>query len=494
MKKTAERILCCLFTICLTVSSLYGLTKLTERKESYTKYAYFFNQNKDFDVMFYGTSHVINGVLPMELWEDYGITSYNFGGHSNKMATTYWSLVNSLDYAKPKVVVVDLLHLATNWKSSDIFSFLHQSFDAFPLSANKVRAVYDLLDDPYLEADIEAGAVRESAEPRNRFGLLWEFASYHSRWNDIHEDDFDPFERIEKGAESRVGVFPATLDRIDSSVTYEDLRTGEIYLRKMIELCQENDIEIIITYLPFPATEEQQMEANHGYAIAEEYGIEYINFLDMDIIDYETDCYDMGHLNPSGAKKVTSYLGRHLMDNYGIESHLDDPDYSHWADEMAMYDYQKNCFFQLDDTLYNHLLLLYDDKITAIIDIRNRDIFKDSESLALLENAGVDAPKLNDSTDFIIFYEGQQIAVLDNVRNNTDAFDTDLGKVKLYKTKDDIPAISINDTEYLICDNADADMAMTLYRGDDEEAFDTISFNYSYSQDSAQLENITAQR
>jgi hypothetical protein len=67
-----------------------------ERKASDFKYANFFEQDEDFDVLFFGTSHVINGIFPMELWNEYGIVSYNFGGHGNEIATSYWDNIDAV--------------------------------------------------------------------------------------------------------------------------------------------------------------------------------------------------------------------------------------------------------------------------------------------------------------------------------------------------------------------------------------------------------------
>ena len=147
--KVAARIIGCLLTICLTIGLLASVTDLTERKASDSKYADFF-QDRDYDVLFMGTSHVINGVFPMELWNEYGITSYNFGGHSNQIPTTYWVMENALDYVTPKVIVIDCLTLSSEHKCAEEFSFLHLSMDAFPLSLTKIRAIWDLLDDPRL--------------------------------------------------------------------------------------------------------------------------------------------------------------------------------------------------------------------------------------------------------------------------------------------------------------------------------------------------------
>ena len=173
MKKRTKQIIGTFMTLLLTVLLLSVLTSVTERKASREKYRDFFTQKEDFDVLFLGTSHVINAIYPMELWKDYGIVSYNFGGHGSQIATTYWTLKNALDYTNPKLVVMDCLSLSSAKKGNDVFSFFHQAFDSFPLTYNKLSAIWDLLDDPGLDETIVNGTARESDEPRTKIGLLW---------------------------------------------------------------------------------------------------------------------------------------------------------------------------------------------------------------------------------------------------------------------------------------------------------------------------------
>ena len=95
----------------LTIMIFFGiifLQKTTMRDSSGFKYRPFLQEDTEYDVLFFGTSHVINGIFPMQLWNDYGITSYNFGGHANSLAMAYWTMVNAVEYHKPKVAVLDL--------------------------------------------------------------------------------------------------------------------------------------------------------------------------------------------------------------------------------------------------------------------------------------------------------------------------------------------------------------------------------------------------
>ena len=194
--KKAARIIGCVITLFLTVGLLFYVTNLTERKASDNKYHDFF-RDRDYDVLFFGTSHVINGVFPMELWKEYGITSFNCGGTSNELATTYWIMENALDYVTPEVVVIDGLHLSSDRKYATP-ARVHFSLDAFPLSLTKIRAIRDLTDPPGEDADTETEDAEKDNQKNTRLELLWDFSVYHSRWKELTKDDFSPSASREK--------------------------------------------------------------------------------------------------------------------------------------------------------------------------------------------------------------------------------------------------------------------------------------------------------
>ncbi len=424
MQKNVKNILGCIVTLCLTIIMLGKLTELMERKSSEEKYADFFEQEADFDVLFMGTSHVINGVYPMELWNDYGIVSYNFGGHSSQMATTYWVMENALDYTTPEVVVIDCFACTGQWKSSDIFSYIHQSMDAFPLSTTKIRAINDLLNDENMDEAIENGVARTGDEPRTKIGLLWNYSVYHSRWNEIGYQDFEVGRNIEKGAETRIAVSTGELNRIDTSLKVEGEFVGEDYLRKMIEDCQSRDIEVLLVYLPYPAGEWDQKESNYVYDIAEEYGVNYINFLDVDVINYQTDLYDeASHLNSSGARKVTEYLGEYLREEYGVSDQRANPEYAFWNEDYEEYAALKDRYIKEQEELIPYLMLLSKDDLDITIDVRNRDVFNNDRIMSLLQNLGVDIAQLNEETDVIFIRNGGEKAEV--ICNQTEVSDYD---------------------------------------------------------------------
>ena len=152
---------------------LFFAAFVLNKKDSHFKTRPFFTEKQNFDVLFLGTSHGVNAFFPMELWNDYGIISYNLSYHNAMLPMQYWVLKNALHYKKPKLVVIDLFWLSQGTKSDpNRFGSVHTVFDEFPLTMDKLRAVDDILND----------SVPASKDSKAKFGLLFPFSLYHNRW------------------------------------------------------------------------------------------------------------------------------------------------------------------------------------------------------------------------------------------------------------------------------------------------------------------------
>ena len=477
--------------LCITICLLCKATDLLELKTSDKKYADFFKQKEPFDVLFLGTSHVINGIFPMELWNNDGIVSYNFGGHANEIATTYWVMRNALDYTSPKVVVIDCLQLRRDRKTSVKFSNVHQSLDTFPLSRNKIRAIEDILDDPKMDELIADGKTDTGTEPRTKIGLLWNFSVYHARWNELKEDDFQPSPNKEKGAKSRLAVVRGEMEPIPPEQKSKPDTTGELYLRKMIEECRDRGIEILLTYLPFPATADQQAEANRASELAQEYGLNYINFLNMDLVDFQTDLYDSNsHLNPSGARKVTAYLGDYLKSHYDLPDRRTDKAYSFWADDYEDYNELKDQNLRKQESLINYLMLLSGDAIDIAIDVRKPEAFENRWILSLMNNIGIDKTALDLNTRFILKKENGESCVLPALEPGEER-QTPCGTVQ-YSADEEEYTLSLDGKT--VCTGKfedDAGMRITVFRNGRQ--VDSVGFTY-YVNSVKEVESINAER
>ena len=333
--------------ICFEV--VYNLTK---RKYAYEKTADFFSQEENFDVLFFGSSHMMNGVFPMQLWNDYGIVAYNMGNPSESISTTYYNMLLSQEHTNSELIVIDGWSTIFNEKIIMDEEHIHNSLDAYPISYTKYLAVKNIFDEKnILEREVE---------------FLFNFSLYHSRWDELIEDDFISGKKYEKGAESRISVATPnrTSDFNDINIYNEEETINMLYLKKIIEYCKENDIEVLVTYLPYPAGDISIKVSKYLQIICDEYDVNYINFLSMDVVDYNTDCYDEdSHLNPSGARKVTDYLGKYIMENYDIPDQRENEAYSFLYKDYDEYiDLKIENLEKNKKNSNNYLMLLYDEE------------------------------------------------------------------------------------------------------------------------------------
>ena len=92
---------------------------------------------------------------------------------------------------------------------------------------------------------------------------MWNYSVYHTRWNELTEDDFAVSYTKEKGAESRIAVAtPNEILSVPADNKMEGETVGTEYLRIMMEDCQGREIEVLLVYLPFPASKSKHMDTN----------------------------------------------------------------------------------------------------------------------------------------------------------------------------------------------------------------------------------------
>lgn len=366
---------CVVFLFTLVIL-LCGVNGILLKKDSKEKLIPFFQEKENFDVLFFGVSHMQVGVLPMELWKDYGIVSFNFGESGSKLPWSYWALKNALDYTEPSLVVLDVRSVEA--EEMAYYSYVRTNFDEFPLSKTKIEAAMDLF-----------------TTWEERMSFLIPLLEYHNRWIDLGQEDFQKIStRTDKGARFYYGSnLKVAVPSKYNTLNYEDkLPPGEVggtYLRKIIELCQNEGIDVILVEIPYPANGKSQRYANGIYDIAAEYDVDYINFLRMDgIVNFNTDMNDSNaHMNDSGSRKVTNYLGKYIQENYNIPDHRQDVAYESWYADYEEFKKDKYDRLREQDRMDVALMLLSDKNLNYSIYIDGKaGVWIDERMLQLVEN------------------------------------------------------------------------------------------------------------
>ncbi|MBQ6385739.1 MAG: hypothetical protein IJJ38_06195 [Lachnospiraceae bacterium] len=338
-----------------------GISYIVTPKDSAEKLNSFFREEQDFDVLFLGISHMEVGVHPLEMWNDFGFTSFDFGESGNTIDSSYWVLRNALDYTTPKLVVIDVRHMDLK-EREDFAHYFRFNYDRFPLSRNKIAAALELM--PSKEKALE---------------LLFPVLQFHNRWNSLKAKDLSlsVTERIDRGSyrykKPKVAV-PRISEGADTLKARESEAYAASYLRRTIELCRDRGIEVLLTELPYPADRESREYANGVQAIADEYGIRYLNFLEEDkigVIDFDTDMKDRSsHVNESGARKVSGYLGAYIREHYQLPDHRADEAYASWQQDYSDYTLYKEKRILSQKSPDLTLMLLSDKNISSCIYVK----------------------------------------------------------------------------------------------------------------------------
>lgn len=393
-KTTINRILSIVLTLAITITLLSYFTGIVEDKSVSIEFDDFYTVNPD--VIFLGSSHTMYGVFPLQLWSEYGMAGYNCGIAADYLPSTYWVMENVLDYSSPKLVVIDCYTIGCDFKLSK-YSFAHSWLDSLPLSVNKMRAIWDLTDDPERDKAIREQVISTEEDELDegvKSEFIWDFVKYHSRWSQLEYADFNVKKNNLCGAQSWCRIYPIKYE-LDANIAPTEIEgIGKDYLYKMIDECKANNIEVLLTYIPFAAGASDVALAEALNQIASEKNVKYINFLEQNVVNYDTDFSDPSHLNYYGQIKVSKYLGKYIDDNYSIPDRRSDAGYEYWEDKYC--DYTELLLETLENELCEEEILeiLRSDNLVSVVAINDEAFLNNKTACTILGDMGLDVDKI----------------------------------------------------------------------------------------------------
>lgn len=315
------------------------------------------------DVIFLGSSHAACAFNPQELYNTYGITSYNLGCEQQNLLVSYYWLREALRSQNPKVVMLECYMLFEYMADEPLNTeeaCTRKAIDYMKWSEVKQQAVEDIcLYD-------EGQQVLSYYLPNVRF---------HTRWTDLDEDDFAPDEmeqyyelkgyNLLYGNNVKTNNCPLTEGASWNGEIFISLM--EEYLQKISDLCEEQGIELILVKTP---TSKQTIEKyNTVKTYAGTHGLDYYDFNLENLYEetgfvYAQDMADEEHTNVQGAIKITDYIGNLLGTKYQIAGHVD----AQWQDSAWFYEMVKKDYQLCHETnLCNYLSMLDDERYAVFI-------------------------------------------------------------------------------------------------------------------------------
>lgn len=334
MKKRTIAVRAGAFCICLFML-LYGLTVLLKDKrvtfpyDTTRKIEGFYAEEKDsLDFVFVGSSQMFTSVVPAVLWQEYGITSYDFGANEQPMYLSYYYIREALKYQKPKAIVLEVSYCKGETYATE--GVHHINLDDLRMGPTKIEAVFDV---------IPAG---------ERLPYIFELAKYHDTWSKpekaalqyIGADKHNPYKGYTPSTEgfSDGGVFREELAEIKETKPLPEFSLN--YMKKIIELAKAEGVDLLFLKTPNDHAENQPYYNAVG-ELAAEHDIPYLNL--------NAEMAGQLHNHVYHAETITKRIGEWLTSLYETEDKRENPQYARWHED-AKYFYRYKELLELNDT------------------------------------------------------------------------------------------------------------------------------------------------
>lgn len=291
-------------------------------------------EKENLDLIFLGSSHAYRSFDPEIFNSKLGINSFNMGHSSQNPVDSYYVLKEVLKYQKPKVVVFEQYFVVAEGEDSDFISASY-TYDYLKLSLNKLSClVNDFNPKEYPKALLMA--VRDKDNWTNKAlikaNMLREYNLFKELITGKKEAEKAPQESSKGEVYQGLGYVSN-----DGIASYSELTTGNklkdykgsnwnekrlSYDDKVLKLCKENNIKVIMVTAPLPPTSLKLIKNydelhNKFQQIADKNGVEYIdyNYINKEKNMFtDKDFKDADHLNSSGVKILDNDLIKYIND------------------------------------------------------------------------------------------------------------------------------------------------------------------------------------
>ena len=260
------------------------------------------------DVLFLSDSVGYCSIIPLQIWRDYGITSYVCGTPLQPLYYSIEFLEKAFKTQSPKVVVLETMPIFNEFKEKEALkNRMEQFFPVFRYHDRWKQPKNFLTEDMTLNIDY-THIVRDKG-----------YHYYRAVDEPVHDGNFEMVSDVAQISE-------ACKDAV----------------AKIKEICDDHGAQLVLIGAPNVVSwRADRYNAVARLAMELEVAYYETNFMREEVpINWETDAFDGGeHLNYKGAQKFTVFLGKYL-DGLGIfEDKHNQEEYAAWnQNQKEFYD------------------------------------------------------------------------------------------------------------------------------------------------------------
>lgn len=309
------------FVFCVLLM-LYGLTVLLKDKRVTFPYdttrkieGFYAEEKNSLDFVFVGSSQMFTSVVPAVLWQEYGITSYDFGANEQPMYLSYYYIKEAVKYQKPKAIVLEVSYCAGRDYATE--GVQHINLDDLKMGPVKLEAIFDVIPEG------------------KRFPYIFELAKYHDTWSELTEVDFRAIVRDRHNPYK--GYTPSVEFPAEGEFKEEIAQINEVkklpkfsldYLKKIIDFAEKEEIELLFLKTP-NSNVDYQPYYNAVGELAAEHEIPFLNL--------NAEMYGRFHNHVYHAERITKRIGEWLTSLYEVEDKRKNPEFSRWHEDAAYF-------------------------------------------------------------------------------------------------------------------------------------------------------------
>ncbi len=322
------------------------------------------------DFVFVGSSQLYAAIAPNVLFEEFGMTSYDFAANEQPMWISYYYIKEALAHQNPKAIVLDVFTMYGNEYEKE--GATHINLDDLPWNLNKIQAI------------------RASVPEGERGAFYFELVKYHDTWNmlDKHKvmSSFWDERNVYRGYSPFVVPHTygegAPQDVIDQTEREPMGDMAKEWLDKIIELTRSEGVDLILIKTPNGHADRQKL-----YLSVEDYAKEQgIPFLNMNtVFDGEA------HINIIHAEKVTRYVGEYLSERYEITDKRQDPAFVKWHEDGRYFYHKKDKCVQIGlSDMQTYFETMQGKEWVTMFALENTDVIAfDEEEKSVLAALGI---------------------------------------------------------------------------------------------------------
>lgn len=300
--------------VSVTFFSENTATRFNHRKRD--AYSFLTEKPNTLQIIGVGNSDLYSGFSPLDLWKQFGYTSTICASPRQTIQDSRDMLEQVFETQSPDIVLIE----------ADMFFDHNPDKVKGPEKANTWADFFDQMNPDYLARDIEnyfsVFKFHNYWKGGSRNGKHVPYQSHGYKYNKICKLILPDY--MKKTSRSE----PMTRNNIKQADT-------------LIALCKEKGADVIITVLP-SVTSWNYERHNTVARYARERGVPFYDLnLEYDAlgIDSRTSFRDNGnHLNYTGARAATAYLGKILEKNGRLRDLRDDPAYRDWDESLRQFE------------------------------------------------------------------------------------------------------------------------------------------------------------